>query len=89
MTERSRDVPPDQGPAGQPSLDERQEFAAASSYHVRDELAGLIERDLLGPWDGELEVFPPRSAGPCERYLVGRLGPRHDPHSSRASSSQQ
>ena len=66
----------------QPSpLDEPQEFAAASSYQVRDELVELIERDLLGPWDGELEVLPPRSAGPGERYLVGRLGPRHDPHS--------
>lgn len=29
-------------------LDEAQEFAVASSYQVRDELAGLIERDLLG-----------------------------------------
>jgi hypothetical protein len=28
-------------------LDEEQEFADASSYQVRDELAGLIERDLL------------------------------------------
>ena len=66
----------------QPSpLDEQQEFATASSYQVRDELARLIERDLLGPWDGELEVLPPRSAGPGERYLVGRLGPRHDPQS--------
>ena len=25
------------------------EFAAASSYQVRDELVELIERDLLGP----------------------------------------
>ncbi len=64
----------------QPSpLDEAQEFAAASSYRVRDELIELIERDLLEPWDGELEVLPPRSPGPGERYLVGRLGPRHDP----------
>ncbi|HUZ52499.1 MAG TPA: DISARM system helicase DrmA [Streptosporangiaceae bacterium] len=68
-------------------LEEPQEFAAASSYQVRDELAGLIERDLLGPWDGELEVFPPRSPGPCERYLVGRLGPRHDIPSSRSAAS--
>jgi hypothetical protein len=28
---------------------ELQDFATASSYQVRDELAGLIERDLLGP----------------------------------------
>jgi len=66
----------------QPSpLDEAQEFEDVSSYQVREELVGLIERDLLGPWDGELEVLPPRSAGPGERYLVGRLGPRHDPQS--------
>jgi hypothetical protein len=30
-------------------FDEPQEFAAASSYQVRDELVELIERDLLGP----------------------------------------
>ena len=46
-------------------LDQPQEFADASSCQVRDELAGLIERDLLGPWDGEAEVLPPRSAGPA------------------------
>jgi hypothetical protein len=62
-------------------LDAAQDFAEASSYQVRDELVDLVERDLLGPWDGELEVLAPRSAGPGERYLVGRLGPRHDPKS--------
>ena len=87
MADTTRGLKPAQGQAEQPSvLDESQEFVSASSYQVREELAGLIERDLLGPWDGELEVFPPRSAGPCERYLVGRLGPRHDPHSSRGSA---
>ncbi len=46
------------------SLDEAQEFAAASSYQVRDELAGLIERDLLGPWDGELpDLLTMQNAG--------------------------
>ena len=44
-------------------LDEPQEFAVVSAYQVRDELAGPTERDLLGPWDGELEVLPPRPAG--------------------------
>src|ERR1035438_9435494 len=89
MTDTTRNATPAQAQAEQPSpLDEPQEFAAASSYQVRDELAGLIERDLLGPWDGDLEVFPPRSAGPCERYLVGRLGPRHDPRSSQASAGE-
>src|ERR1035441_6642431 len=66
-------------------LDQAQEFAAASSYQVRDELAGLIERDLLGPWDGELEVLPPRPAGTvptgncpsCSRCRTrGGCGPR-------------
>src|ERR1017187_1305676 len=66
----------------QPSpLDQAPEFAAASPYQVRDALAGLIERDLLGPGGGGLEVLPPGSAGPGERSLVGRLGPRHDPQS--------
>jgi Helicase conserved C-terminal domain len=67
-------------------LDVPQEFDGASSYQARDELAELIGRDLLGPWDGEHEVFPPRAPGPCERYLVGRLGPRHDPRSSREAA---
>ncbi len=68
-------------------LDLPQEFAEASSYRVRDELMVLIERDLLGPWDGELEVFPPRSPGPLERYLVGRLGPKHEVASSREAAA--
>src|SRR5262245_36742625 len=64
-----------------------EEVGEASSYQVRDELVGLIERDLLGPWDGELEVFPPRSPGPLERYLVGRLGPKHEVASSREAAA--
>src|SRR5215467_2611429 len=67
-------------------LDVPQEFVETSSYQVRDELMGLVERDLLGPWDDELEVFPPRSPGPLERYLVGRLGPRHEVASSREAA---
>ncbi len=68
-------------------LDLQQVFSEASSYEVRDELVGLVERDLLGPWDGELEVFPPRSPGPLERYLVGRLGPKHEVASSREAAA--
>ena len=49
---------------GNPVATEPQEFEVVSSYQVRDELTGLIERELPGPWDGELEVLPPRSAGP-------------------------
>jgi len=87
VTEATDGAAPDPGDAAQPPvLDQVPDFVPASSYEVRDELADLIERDLLGPWDGELESFPPRSAGPCERYLVGRLGPRHDPASSRESA---
>jgi hypothetical protein len=46
------------------ALDAPQQFTEATSYEVRDELQKLIERDLLGPWDGEDEVLPPRSQGP-------------------------
>ena len=49
---------------GNPVATEPQEFEVVSSYQVRDELTGPIERELLGPWDGELEVLPPRPAGP-------------------------
>ena len=48
---------------------------------VRDRLAELVCRDLLGPWDGEHEVFAPRAMGPREWYLVGMLGPRRTPRS--------
>lgn len=57
-------------------LDVPQEFAPASSHQVRDELEALVRRDLLGPWDGEHEVFAPAAMGPRERYLVGMLGPK-------------
>ena len=57
-----------------PVLDTPQEFTDASSYQVRDELAGLIERDLLGPWDGEAEVLPPRSPGPGNGTWSGGSG---------------
>ncbi|GAA2109470.1 DISARM system helicase DrmA [Streptomyces synnematoformans] len=55
-----------------------------TSYEVRDALGRYISRDLLGPWDGENEKLPYRSAGPQDRYLVGMLGPRvSDAHTSR------
>lgn len=65
-------------------LDAAQEFSGAGSHQVRDELGELIERDLLGPWDGETEQFAPNAGGPRERYLVGMLGPKHDPTSTVA-----
>jgi hypothetical protein len=58
------------------ALDEQQWFEPAPAFQVRDELQDLIARDLLGPWDGELEVLPDKSSGPGDRYLVGRLGPK-------------
>ena len=72
------------GQAEQPaSLDAPQQFETATSHQVRDALQEFLERDLLGPWDGEDEVLPRRSQGPGERYLVGRLGPRHEPGSAK------
>ncbi|MGH3719391.1 MAG: DISARM system helicase DrmA [Pseudonocardiaceae bacterium] len=63
-------------------LDLPQQFGDASSFQVRDKLQKLVERDLLGPWDGEIEQFKPRAMGPRERYLVGMLGPKHQPRST-------
>lgn len=65
-----------------PPLDLLQQFTDATSFHVRDELQTLIERDLLGPWEGETEQFKPKAMGPRERYLVGMLGPKHQPKST-------
>ena len=50
----------------------------ATSFQVRGELEKLLERDLLGPWDGPEEELPP-STSPAERYLLGRLVPRDAP----------
>ncbi len=49
-----------------------------TSYDVRAELESLLERDLLGPRDGQHEELPP-GMPPAERYLVGRLVPRTRP----------
>ncbi len=65
-----------------PALDVPQGFVEATSYEVRDEFQELVARDLLGPWDGESEQFPPRAMGPRERYLVGMLGPKQAPGAS-------
>jgi hypothetical protein len=58
-------------------LNQPQEFTEATSYEVRDELQQLIVRDLLGPWEGDDEIFRPGAMGPRERYLAGMLGPKH------------
>lgn len=47
----------------------------APSVACRDELESLLQRDLLGPWDGPDEELRPGEM-PAERYLVGRLVPR-------------
>ncbi|GHF76571.1 hypothetical protein FHX82_002584 [Amycolatopsis bartoniae] len=76
---------PDTGD-GIAALDRPQEFPEVSSFQVRDEFQELVVRDLLGPWDGEREEFRPRSSGPRERYLVGMLGPKHEPKSTRQAA---
>ena len=50
----------------------------ATSFQVRAELEDLLERDLLGPWDGPQEELPPATS-PAERYMLGRLVPRQQP----------
>lgn len=64
------------------TLDQPQRFSEANSFQVRDELQEIVERDLLGPWEGPTEQFNPRAMGPRERYLAGMLGPRHQASSS-------
>lgn len=53
----------------------QQHTVGRSSYEVRDDLESLLERDLLGPWDGPQEELAP-GVIPAERYFVGRLVPR-------------
>lgn len=43
-----------------------------SSADVRNQLQALLERDLVGPWGGEIEVL---TSSPRNRYLVGLLAP--------------
>jgi hypothetical protein len=47
---------------------------SVQSFDVRAELESLVERDLLGPWDGPEEELPPGEV-PDERYMLGRLVP--------------
>lgn len=48
---------------------------AVTPVRVRAALESLLERDLLGPWDGPEEELEAGSS-PAERYLLGRLVPR-------------
>jgi hypothetical protein len=59
--------------------------AELGSFDVRAELERLLERDLLGPWDGPEEELAPGSS-PAERYLLGRLVPRRDLPSATAQT---
>ena len=70
------------------ALDAPQGFEDVGSYQVRDELGEYVARDLLGPWEGPTEQFPPRARGPRDRYLVGMLGPKHNPVSTIAAASE-
>ena len=45
---------------------------STTSVHVRDELLDLLERDLVGPWDGPTETIVGTPRG---RYLAGALAP--------------
>ncbi|MFI7534910.1 DISARM system helicase DrmA [Streptosporangium sp. NPDC049376] len=58
------------------ALDVPQSFVPATSFGVRDAFEEIVRRDLLGPWGGDTEEFPPKAGGPRERYLVGMLGPK-------------
>lgn len=49
-----------------------------TSYEVRAELENVLERDLLGPWDGPHEELLPGTP-PAERYILGRLVPHRPP----------
>src|SRR4051812_47579849 len=69
-------------------LDTPQPFVEATSYEVRGELQHLIERDLLGPWNGPEERFAPGAGGPRDRYLVGMLGPKPALRSARDSADR-
>ncbi len=50
----------------------------ATCFDVRAELEERLERDLLGPRDGDREELPPGTP-PAEWYLLGRLVPRTRP----------
>ena len=60
----------------------------STSYDVRAELEDLLERDLLGPWDGLTEELPPGTT-PGERYLLGRLVPRRPEGSEPVTDAKE
>ncbi len=46
-----------------------------TGYEARAALEDMLERDMLGPWDGPTEELPAGTT-PGERYLLGKLVPR-------------
>lgn len=48
---------------------------AIAGYDARAQLDDMLERDLLGPWDGPTEELLAGTT-PGERYLLGKLVPR-------------
>ena len=42
------------------------------SFQVRAELEDLLERDLLGPWDGPEEELPPKTSPASSRFPLSR-----------------
>jgi hypothetical protein len=58
-----------------------------TGQEVRAELEELLERDLVGPWDGPDEELP-AEAKPSDRYLLGVLVPRHSTTTITPKSTQ-
>ncbi len=77
-TEEAKAARPPVSEARHP-LDVPQDFPPVTSFEVRDAFQELVERDLLGPYDGDFEELPLGSNGPRDRYLVGMLGPKPSP----------
>jgi len=75
------------GGSGVPGASAAVGTTSATSFEVRAEFESLLERDLLGPWDGPEEELSPGSS-PAERYLLGRLVPRDAPVDERTASDE-
>lgn len=58
-----------------------------TSWQVREELESLVERELLGPWDGPNEELPVGTS-PGERYLLGKLVPAPSDAPGQASETE-
>jgi hypothetical protein len=65
-----------------------EEPVTAGGTDVRAELESMLERDLLGPWDGPNEELPAGTT-PGERYLLGKLVPRRSVGDEPAGDAEQ